>query len=152
MPSTYRHTQIGARLRLAAILPAAPLVALGFLVGKPLLLSALAAFFACVAFAFSSLTIDVGDGKLAWSFGFGLLRQTVALGDIASATPVRNPWWYGWGVHLTPRGWLFNVDGLAAVEIALKDGRRFRLGSDDAERLAQALRTRTGLLGTPMDL
>ena len=49
------------------------------------------------------------------------------------------PWWYGWGIHLTPRGWLYNVGGLDAVELALNNGRTLRIGSDEAAALARAL-------------
>jgi len=46
----------------------------------------------------------------------------------------------GWGVHLTPCGWLYNVSGLDAVAITLRDGRKFALGTDDPHGLLAALR------------
>ena len=42
--------------------------------------------------------------------------------------------------YRTPHGWLYNVSGYEAVEIALASGKRLRLGTDEPHRLAQALR------------
>jgi hypothetical protein len=47
--------------------------------------------------------------------------------------------WYGWSIRLTPHGWLYSVSGLAAVELTLQDGKRLRIGTDEPERLCQAI-------------
>jgi hypothetical protein len=39
---------------------------------------------------------------------------------------------------------LYNVSGTGAVEIKLRSGQRFRVGSDEPEALAQALRMAIG--------
>ena len=44
-----------------------------------------------------------------------------------------------WGVRWTPGGWLWNISGLDGVELALVSGRRFRIGTDEAEQLAAAI-------------
>ena len=36
-------------------------------------------------------------------------------------------------------GWLYNVSGMEAVEIALRSGKMLRIGSDEASVLADAL-------------
>jgi hypothetical protein len=68
----------------------------------------------------------------------------VQLADIASCAVVQNPWWYGWGIRLTPQGWLYNVAGRSAVEIRLKSGKRFRIGTDEPQQLCQALQQALG--------
>jgi len=52
---------------------------------------------------------------------------------------VTNPWWYGWGIHLTPSGWLYNVGGARAVQLDLHNGRSLRVGTDEPERLCEAI-------------
>ncbi|MEJ2284164.1 MAG: hypothetical protein P8X85_11275 [Desulfobacterales bacterium] len=42
---------------------------------------------------------------------------------------------YGRNIRLTPHGWLFNVSGLHAVEIPLRSGKKYRMGTDDPEGL-----------------
>jgi hypothetical protein len=88
---------------------------------------------------FSTLTIVVEDGLLHARFGPGLIRKTVRLSDITSVRPILVRWWYGWGIHLTPHGWLYNVSGWKAVEITLRNGRRFCLGTDEPENLVKAI-------------
>jgi hypothetical protein len=139
MRAFYHHTQTGAALRWGLILPAIGLFAVGFAARRAVPFVPLAALLAATDWAFSSLTVEVTPTRLIWFFGPGLLRKNIEREAITGATPVRNPWWYGWGIHLTPRGWLYNVGGLDAVELALSNGRTLRIGSDEAAALARAL-------------
>ena len=86
-----------------------------------------------------SLTVVVDQDNLKWYFGPGLWKYRLPLKEIVDAKPVTNKWWYGWGVRVTPHGWLFNVDGLDAVEITTDDGVKRRLGTNQAEALSQIL-------------
>lgn len=95
-----------------------------------------------VAFLFGSLTVDLDRQRLHIRFGIGLVRRTWQVKDIASAERVRNPWWTGWGIRMLPGRTVYNVSGFDAVEIALHDGRRYRIGTDDPEGLERALRSR----------
>jgi len=52
---------------------------------------------------------------------------------------VRNKWWYGLGIRLTPHGWLYIVSGLDAVEIVRISGKKFRVGTDEPQALVTAL-------------
>jgi hypothetical protein len=137
----YRHTQLGPLIFLSTIPGATALLAgAAYFDGEvAAIFLTLAIVLGGVGYAFSSLTVEVSAEELAWRFGPGVFRGRVARSDILSATPVENPWWWGWGVHLTPRGWLYNISGLEAVEIALRNGRTFRIGSDDSPGLARAL-------------
>lgn len=45
----------------------------------------------------------------------------------------------GWGIRITPHGMLYNVSGSEAVEIRMKNVRRFRLGTDEPEVLRGAI-------------
>jgi hypothetical protein len=139
MRAFYHHRQSARLYWLAAIVVAVALLAVGFVVGKPLAFAPGVVIVGVVFALFSSLTIEASDQDLSWFFGPGVWRKSVERADIVSVAPVRNPWWYGWGVHLTPRGWLYNVAGLDAVEISLSDGRTFRLGTDEPQALARAL-------------
>ena len=138
MRSLYRHRQIGWTIIIVLGLAALFAAFAGLATLRPGLLLIVAVTL-LTGLLFSSLTIEVTESELVWFFGPGFLKKRVALSGIASATPERNKWWWGWGVHLTPRGWLYNVDGLAAVEIVQRNGESFRLGTDEPQVLAQAL-------------
>ena len=87
--------------------------------------------FILVTWLFGSLTVEVTDEELKHCFGPGFWKKSYQLQDIESATQVRNSWIFGWGIRITPHGWLYNVSGLDAIQIQLRSGRKFRIGTDD---------------------
>ena len=134
----YEHTQFGHVIiwSLLAII----LVASGGLIGHrapPVIVSTI--LLVCLVL-FYRLKISIEDDTLSASFGLGVIRKTIRLAEIASCEPIRIRWWYGWGIHLTPRGWLYNVSGFDAVAITLRDGKKLALGTDDPNGLATAIR------------
>lgn len=140
----YRHTQRGLLTPVAALAGGVAILMVAPLVPARGVLWALAAVVVGTAFVFASLTTEVTSEHFAFWFGPGVMRKTFPLADVVSCTPVRNPWWYGWGIHLTPRGWLYNVAGTDAVELALRDGRTLRVGTDEPEALCHMIRTMAG--------
>jgi len=89
---------------------------------------------------FYKLRITIDGETLDALFGIGAIRKRVGLAEIVGCEPIRIRWWYGWGIHLTPYGWLYNVSGFDAVAITLRDGRKFALGTDDPHGLVDAIR------------
>ena len=87
----------------------------------------------------STLTVRVGGGAITVQFGVGIIRKRVQLSDVETYAKVRNPWYYGLGIRYTPRGWLYNIYGLSAIELLMKNGRTCRIGTDDPDGFAQAL-------------
>ena len=148
MRSLYRHRRAGWTILLTLGAAALLAGALGLTALRwPLLL--VAAVTVLFGLLFSSLTIEVTESELVWFFGPGVLKRRIARREIASGAPARNRWWWALGVHLTPRGRLYNVHGLASVEIVKTDGEAFRLGTDEPQALASALgfRSRDRLAG-----
>ena len=88
---------------------------------------------------FARLTVTVDDQMIKIQFGFRIIRKAFPLKEIEAFGVVRNPWYYGWGIRLTPRGWLFNVSGFSAIELQMTNGKRYRIGTDDPDNLAKAL-------------
>ncbi|MFH1681578.1 MAG: hypothetical protein ABIH26_13175 [Candidatus Eisenbacteria bacterium] len=89
-------------------------------------------------------TVEIGDGFLSVRLGTGLIRKRFDLSEIRSVRASRVPWYAGWGVHQTHRGWVFSVAGFDAVEVATADGRRFLIGTDEPDELARALQRSIG--------
>ncbi len=150
--TSYRHTQPGTLIVVSVGLGIALTLAIGIMTlrapapARVVVLVVLALLVLSLVL-FRSLTVEIGDGGLAVRFGPGWIRKTFALGEIRSAREVRNAWWYGWGIRFTPHGWLYNVSGLDAVEIALENGRSYRIGTDEPARLAAAIREAAALDG-----
>ncbi len=91
---------------------------------------------------FSSLKIEVNEENLVFWFGPGWWRKIIPLQEIIACRTVRNPWWYGWGIHLTTKGWVYNVSGWQGVEITLTSGKTLRLGTDEPQALVRAIKQR----------
>ena len=136
----YRHTQFGAVIVVSLLLSAVLFAGLGRMTGLMPLAVIGPALMTMFLALFFSLTVEIDATHLSFRFGIGLIRKRVPLAEIVEAQPVRNHWLYGWGIHRTPHGWLYNVSGWEAVEITLASGKRFRLGTDEPRRLAQLLR------------
>lgn len=98
---------------------------------------------ALVASAFHHLTVEDQGERLAIRFGpLPLFRRTVRYADIESVEVGRTLILDGWGIHMSIRGgWVWNIWGRACVVLHLKKG-VLRIGTDDAEGLAEFLRRR----------
>ncbi len=140
MAVQYKHTQQGY-LTAGATGAGLLFAAKHMFKGGPAALAALpaVALLAGAAVLFSSLTVEIRDGKLRSYFGPGLPAKAVKLQDIESVQVVENPWYSGWGVRITPQGMLYNVSGFQAVEVKLKNRKSFRLGTDEPEKLRAAI-------------
>ena len=138
----YHHTQKGTLI-------------VGILLSSAVLMSAIAAFApdrnvvaimivsACLlivaSWLFSSLTVEVNERELRWHFGPGFWKKKIARAEISKVLPVKTKWWYGWGIRATPYGWLYNVSGLDAVAVSQNSGKIVLIGTDEPDKLAEAL-------------
>jgi hypothetical protein len=91
---------------------------------------------------FFRLTVTVDEHFVRAVFGIGIIGKRIPLGNIVSVRKVTNPWWYGWGIRLIPGGWMWNITGMQAVELKLKNGRLLRIGTDEPEALEAAIKYR----------
>jgi len=144
----YRHTQTGWAV-IWAMMAAAILLTLMALASGGAFPVALVAVLLLPLALFSTLTVVVDDTYLSFHFTLGLIRKRVPLWQIRHYAPVRNPWYYGWGIHLYPGGTLYNVSGSRAVEILRTGGRRLRVGTNEPECVCSAI---AGVIGAPAPL
>ncbi len=146
----YKHTQIGylmlvvtlavlglfvwAQRMASAELPSADS-------GTNLLVTAVMVLILCVLASFASLQVVVDEKHLRIKFGYGLYQKQFLLSDVVSAKTVKNHWYYGWGIRgwLWPKMCIYNVSGFDAVEIKLKNGKTYRIGTDEPKKLEHAI-------------
>ena len=135
--NTYRHTQFGTVIVITTV--AVMSLAAAWLAGTATIAWLILGSLVVLLALFFSLTVEIDAEHLRIHFGIGLIRKRFPLDQIDTCRPVRNSWIYGWGIRLTPHGWLYNVSGQEAVELKMKSGKTCRIGTDEPEVLAAAL-------------
>lgn len=94
-----------------------------------------------IVLTFSRLVVTVDAAAITAAFGPGWPKKVIPMSDVVSAETVRNTWWYGWGIRWLPGGtWMYNVQGLDAIEVERRGAAPFRIGTDDPMALLQAIR------------
>ena len=139
----YQHTQ-KAPLRWMIQLAVIVMLALAWIwwsePALALILISVALVLLLVSFSFGSLTVR-GDGEgLVIRYGpLPLFRTEIAYASISAAERSRTSILDGWGIHWLPgRGLVYNLWGFDCVRLVVR-GRTIRIGSDDADNLADFL-------------
>jgi uncharacterized membrane protein YeaQ/YmgE (transglycosylase-associated protein family) len=148
----YEHSQPGTLIRVllgifgvAFCTPAAVNLASGVETETAIVFIVVAVMCASIVALFHSLTVRVSRNDISLSFGIGLIRKRFLIDEIKSATIVRNRWYNGWGIRKIWGGWLYNVSGFDAVEIQLKNDRKYRIGTDQPCELLAAVESASGI-------
>ena len=139
MMNEYKHTQVGTFLIISY---SAVILLLGILFivtdFNPIALVGLTIMLIVLGL-FATLTVQVGDQKIKIYFGLGLIRKDFLIKEIVGYRVVKNPWTYGWGIRFTPSGWLYSVSGFSVIELQMKNGKKYRIGTDDPNGFSKAL-------------
>jgi len=149
--ASYKHTQIGY---LMIFITLAVLVLFtwvhitaraeppSFYSGTNFAVSAIMALILFILASFTTLTTFIDEDCLRVKFGYGIFRKKFLLSDIVSAKQVKNHWYYGWGIRLWlwPKMWIYNVSGFDAVEIIMRNGKIYRIGTDVPKELETAVK------------
>ncbi|MBA7487225.1 hypothetical protein ES707_22787 [subsurface metagenome] len=139
MIKRYEHTQVGY---LIIVVMAAVMVMIGIVLanaGINWIAIGVLILIAVLLVLFSSLTVVIWEEELEVRFGPGLIHKRFKLNEIESCKVVKNHWYNGWGIRLIPHGILYNVSGFWAVEIKLRTGKQYRIGTDAPQELEAAI-------------
>ena len=144
--TSYKHTQIGYLILLI-------LLALGLFyvwlygvisteIGSNFAIIAVMALILFMLASFSTLKVTIDENYLRLKFGYGIFWKKFPVREIISAKTVKNHWYYGWGIRLWlwPYMWIYNVSGFDAVEITMKNGKIYRIGTDAPGELETAIK------------
>jgi len=146
----YKHTQIGY-LMMIAVLAVLVLFTWAYITaraetpsvdsGTNFAVTATMVLVLFVLSSFTSLQVFIDEKFLQIKFGYGIYQKKFSLNDIVSAKTVKNHWYYGWGIRcwFWSKMWIYNVSGFDAVEIKLKNGKTYRIGTDEPKKLEQTI-------------
>lgn len=142
----YNHTQ-RAPLHWFILVPAVAIFSVAWgLRGQPVLFwlqLSVAATLVLVSLMFQRLSVRDAVDHLAVRFGpLGVFGTRIPYDDITCVQRGRSRLIDGWGVHWIPgRGMTYNLWGFDCVQLTVR-GNTVRIGSDDAEGLANFLETK----------
>jgi len=97
------------------------------------------AFTVCLL-TFYKLTIMVDDITFSFKLGIGIFSKSYKIDEIESCNSVKNKFIFGWGIHLIPNGWLYNVSGFKAIELTFKNSNKVvRIGTNKPEEIVELM-------------
>ena len=143
---TYKHTQIGY-LMLVVTLAILVLFAWVYITalaelpsvdsGPNFAVSTIMVLILFILASFATLTVSINEKYLRIKFGYGIFKKKFLLEKITSARTVKNHWYLGWGIRIWfwPHMWIYNVSGFDAVEITMRNGKIYRIGTDVPKEL-----------------
>jgi hypothetical protein len=108
------------------------------------------ALYATIGLAFAAfyrLSVTVDPERVRAVFGIGLIRKEIPLTDVIRADVVRTRVLWGYGIHWTPSGWLYNVAGRHAVRLEVRGGKAVMIGTDEPDALKAAIDARLAARG-----
>jgi len=89
---------------------------------------------------FYDMKTYIDNEQILISFGIGLVKKRIAIKNIEKVTVVRNKWYYGFGIRMLKNGWLYNIKGLDAVELKMKNTKSIiRVGTADSQKLKREI-------------
>ena len=139
--TSYKHTQIGY-IMLVVTLVVLVLFAWAQITaraeppsvdsGTNFAVSAIMVLILFILTSFATLTVSIDEKYLRIKFGYGIFRKRFEVSEITSVKQVKNHWYYGWGIRLWlwPKMWIYNVSGFDAVELVMKNGKVYRIGTN----------------------
>ncbi len=94
-----------------------------------------------LAVSFRELTVSDEGSELLISFGpLPVFRRRLKFAEIEKVAQTKSTIMDGWGIHMSPSGgWVWNLWGYDCVDVWYREGRKIRIGTDDAAGLAQFL-------------
>ena len=148
---SYKHTQIGYLMLVVALAVLALFTWVQITAraeppsvdsGTNFLVTFIMVLILVILASFTTLTASIDKNCLQIKFGYGIFRKKFLLSEIVSTKQVKNHWYYGWGIRLWlwPKMWIYNVSGFDAVEIIMKNGKAYRIGTDAPGELETAIK------------
>jgi len=149
--TTYKHTQIGYLMLVVALAVMVLFVWVyitasaeppSYDSGPNFAVTVIMALILIILASFATLTASIDENCLRIKFGYGIIAKTFPLNQIVSVQAVKNYWYYGWGVKVWfwPYMWIYNVSGFDAVEIIMRNGKIYRIGTDTPSELEAVIK------------
>ena len=143
---SYKHTQTGYLILFTILALIVFYVRLYTIIsteiGSNFVIVALMFMVLFILASFVTLKVTIDENYVRIKFGYGIFRKKFPIKEMVSVKTVKNHWYYGWGIKIWfwPYMRIYNVSGFDAVEITMKNGRIYRIGTDEPDELEIAIK------------
>ena len=103
----------------------------------------LTGLFTIVILLFYKLTVEINGTVLKLTYGIGLIKFSYKIDKLEEIEVVKNPWYYGFGIRITTKGMLYNIQGLKAIRLCFTNGGKKKcimVGTSEPKLLKKALK------------
>lgn len=94
--------------------------------------TAIMALIVLILASFVSFSVIVDEKYLRIKFGYGIYKKRFLLTNIESAKSIKNRWFW-------PKMWIYSNAGFEAVEIKLKNGKTYKIGTNEPKKLVETI-------------
>ncbi len=91
---------------------------------------------------FYKMTIKIEENIVRIIYGIGLIRIKIKPERMLNVEVFKAPWYWGIGIRMTPKGWLYSLNGFKTVLIKYRTKGKEKttlIGTPDPEKLKTAL-------------
>lgn len=91
---------------------------------------------------FYQLRIQVYSNRIKLTYGIGL-NINIKFDKLLQVDPIKTPWYYGFGIRVTPQGMLYNIQGRTALVVYYESKgkqKKVMIGTDKPEELFKTLK------------
>ncbi|GEM_PF-573482 len=95
-----------------------------------------------ICLLFYQLDTSITYRKIKLRYGIGLIKINPNIDELISVEITRIPWWYGLGIKITSKGWMYNIQGRDVVMLKYQKGaskESIMIGTAQPEELKKSL-------------
>ena len=92
-----------------------------------------------ICWLFKSMTVEVDEKEIRHWFGDSFWKRSYPLNDVQKYSKVKVPWYRGYGIRWSGKGWLYRVAGSDGIELELTSGSIVIIGTSEPSKLFVAI-------------
>lgn len=139
MEVVYKEQQVGVIPITIFGLSTIGMLYLGYLFGYNIIFVLLTIFFFVVTVVYSNMLVTVTEEFITIRIGW-VLQQQIPMAEVSGLDNHDTALLSDWGIRPLGKGWLYSIAGSTAIEIHMRDGTMFVVGTNTPEKLLNSIK------------
>ncbi len=128
----YKHTQTGYVADVLLFIGILFVFITGYLYGMTIIKAIILGVLFTLLLIFGKLHIIITENKVVTYFNFKLFKKSIFYELVDSVEIIKTPIYNKWGICLLLQGKAYSVSGNKMIQFNYKNGRYFRIGTDNS--------------------